>query len=51
MQCLDGRWTWKSGVRKSVIDYMFGKAIKVVEMVVEDSGKLDVWSDRNPIWS
>ena len=30
-------------MRKSVIDYMlFGKAIIAVEMVVEDSGKLDV---------
>ena len=39
-------------MRKSVIDYMlFGKAIEVVEMVVEDSGKLDVGSDHNLIWS
>ena len=39
-------------LRKSVIDYMlFGKAIEVVEMVVEDSGKLDVGSDHNLIWS
>ena len=37
-------------MRKSVIDCMlFGKAIEVVEMVVEDSGKLDV--SHNPIWS
>ena len=51
LQCCDGRWTWESCVRKSVIDYMlFGKAIEVVEMVVEDSGKLDVGSDHNPIW-
>ena len=40
-----------NGVRKSVVDLMFGKAIEVVEMVVEDSGKLDVGSDHNPIWS
>ena len=26
------------------------KAIEVVEMVVEDSGKLDVGSDHNLIW-
>ena len=33
--------TWGSGVRKCVIDYMmFGKAIEIVEMVVEDSGKV-----------
>ena len=52
LQCCDGRWTWESGVRKSVIDYMlFGKAIIAVEMVVEDSGKLDVGSDHNLIWS
>ena len=37
LQCCDGRWTWECGVRKSVIEYMlFGKAIEVVEMVVED---------------
>ena len=37
-------------MRKSVIDYMlFEKAIEVVEMVVEDSGKLDVWPDHNLI--
>ena len=23
LQCCDGRWVWGSGVRKSVIDYMF----------------------------
>ena len=40
LQCFDGRWTWESGMRKSVIDDMlFGKAIEVVEMVVVDSGK------------
>ena len=22
VQSCDGRWTWKSGVRKSIIDYM-----------------------------
>ena len=45
LQCCDGRWTWESGVRKSVIDYMlFGKVIEVVEMVVENAGKLDVGS-------
>ena len=50
MQCCDVRWTWESGVRKSVIDYMlFGKAIEVVEMVVEVSGKLGVGSDHNLI--
>ena len=39
-------------MRKSVIDYMlFGKAIEVVEMVVEDLGKLDVGSNHNLIWS
>ena len=39
-------------MRKSVIDYMsFEKVIEVVEMVVEDSGKLDVCSDHNLIWS
>ena len=37
----------KSGVRTSVIDYMlFGNAIEVVEVVVEDSGKFDVGLDR-----
>ena len=47
LQCCDGSWTWESGVRKSVIDYMlFGKAIEVVEMAVEDSGNLDVESDH-----
>ena len=52
LQCCDGRWTWESDVRKSVIHYMlFGKAIEVVEMVVEDSGKLDVGLDHNLIWS
>ena len=40
------------GVWKSVIDHiLFGKAIEVVEMVVEDSGNLDVGSHHNPIWS
>ena len=39
-------------MRKSVIDYMlFGKAIEVDEMVVEDSGMLDVESDHYLIWS
>ncbi len=39
-------------MRTSEIDYMlFGKAIEVVEMVVEDLGKLDVGSDHNLIWS
>ena len=51
LQCCDGRWTWESGVRKSVIVCMFGKAIEVVEMVLEDSGKLDVGSDHYLIWS
>ena len=52
LQCSDGRWTWESGVRKSVIDYMlFWKAIEVVEMVVEVTGKLDMGSDHNLIWS
>ena len=52
LQCCDGRWTWKIGMRKSVIDYMwFGKAIEVVEMVVENSGKLDVGLDHNLNWS
>ena len=38
-------------MRRSVIDYMlFGKAIEVVE-VLEDSGKFDVGSDHNLIWS
>ena len=33
-------------MRNSVLDYMlFGKAIEVVEMVVEDTGKLDVRSE------
>ena len=42
LQCCDGRWIWEGGVGKAVIDYMlFGKAIEVVEVVVEDSGKLD----------
>ena len=48
----DGRWTWESDVSKSVKHYMlFGKAIEVVEMVVEDSRKLDVRLDHNLIWS
>ena len=39
-------------MRKAVIDLMlFGKAIEVVEMVVEYSGKLGVGSDHNLIWS
>ena len=30
LQCCNGRWTWESGVWKSVIEYMlFGKAIEV----------------------
>ena len=38
-------------MRKSVIDYMlFGKAIEVVEMVVEDAAKLGVGSDHY-LWS
>ena len=50
LEYCDGRWIWESGVRKSVIDYMlFGKAIDVVKMGVEDSGKLDVGSDHNRI--
>ena len=52
LQCCDDRWTREGGVRMSVIDYMlFGKAIEVVEMVVEDSEKLNVGSDHNLIWS
>ncbi len=52
LQCCDGRLTWESDVRKSVIDYMlFGKAIEVIEMVVEALGKLDVGSDHNLTWS
>ena len=43
LQCCDGRWTWECGVRKSVMDYMLsGKALEVVEVVIEDLGKLDV---------
>ena len=39
-------------MRKSVIDYMlFGNAIKIVEMVVENSGKLDVGSDHKLVRS
>ena len=39
-------------MRKSVIDYMlFGKAIEVVELVIVDSGKLDVGSDYTLIWN
>ena len=30
---------------------LFGKAIEVVDMVAEDSGKLDMGSDHNLIWS
>ena len=42
-----GKWSGES-----LIDYMlFGKAIKVVETVVEDSGMLDVGSDHNLTWS
>ena len=51
LQCCDGRWTCEGGVTKSVIDYMLiGKAI-VVDMVVEDSGKIDMGSHHNLIWS
>ena len=46
-----GRWTWESGVKKLVIDYMlFGKGLDVIKMVVEDSGDLDIGSDHNLIW-
>ena len=39
-------------MRKSVIDYMlFGKALEVVDKVIENLGKLDAGSDRNLIWS
>ena len=52
LRCCDGRWTLESCVRKSVIDYMlFGKAIEVIEMAVDGSGKLDVGSGHNLIWS
>ena len=50
LQCCDGKWTCESGVRKSVGKAII-TAIITVEMVVEDSGKLDVGSDHNLIWS
>ncbi len=49
---LCGRWTWESGEKKSVIDYMlFGKGLDVIKVVVEDSGNLDIGSDHNLIWN
>ena len=45
-----GRWTWESGEKKLIIDYMFGKGLDVIKMVVEDSGNLNIGSDHNLIW-
>ena len=51
LQCCVGMWTWESGEKKLVIDYMlFGKGLDVIKMVVEDSDNLDIWSDHNLIW-
>ena len=51
LECSDGRWTWESGVKKSIIYHMlFGKGLDVIKMVVEDSGNRDIGSDHNLIW-
>ena len=52
LQCCVGRWTWESGEKKSLMNYMLlGKGLGVIKMVVEDSGNLDIGSDHNLIWS
>ena len=51
LQCCMGRWTWESGEKKSAIGHMFGIGLDVIEMVVGDSGNLDIGSDHNLIWS
>ena len=49
LQCRVGRWTWENGEKKSVIDYMFGKGLDIIKMIVENSGHLDIGSDHNLI--
>ena len=46
-----GRWTWESGEKRSVVDYILvSRETNVHRMITEDEGAVELGSDHNLIW-